>query len=150
VKTKVCTKCEKRRPVENFNLLSGRNGKPRLHSWCKACTNARRQQTRFYDYATKYGLSVEGLEELNKIFPACAICGVKESATVLHVDHCHTNGTVRGRLCVNCNSGVGQFKDDIKLLHRAAEYVVGDNPKCKRWSSKLARTPHLRVEKSKK
>ena len=150
MKTKVCTKCKKRRSAEKFNQLSSTNGEKRLHSWCKDCANARRQTTRFYEYAAKYGLSTEGMEELNKIFPVCAICGAKKDSIALCVDHCHTDGTIRGRLCVNCNSGIGQFRDDIKLLHKAVEYLVGDNPRRKRWARRLLKNPQLQAENTRK
>jgi hypothetical protein len=149
VKTKICTKCKKRRPVEKFHWIIAKKTKekPRLSSWCKDCTNTKRNSTRAYEHALKYGLSIEGMEELNVIFPACAVCGAKEPDSRLHVDHCHETGEVRGRLCLQCNTAIGQLKDDIKLMHKAVEYVVGDNPKRQKWASKLLRNPKLKAEK---
>ena len=56
---------------------------------------------------------------------ACGICGrdPDEMARSLAVDHDHLTGMVRGLLCINCNSGLGQFKDSPDLLIRAAEYL---------------------------
>lgn len=51
----------------------------------------------------------------------CFLCG--RSETRLGIDHCHATGRVRGRLCVNCNNGLGRFKDDPILLRRAADYL---------------------------
>lgn len=43
---------------------------------------------------------------------ACAICeaplALQDPRT--HVDHCHTNGWVRGLLCVKCNASLGWFE----------------------------------------
>jgi len=32
-------------------------------------------------------------------------------------------GKVRGPLCGSCNNGLGRFKDSVKLLERAIEYL---------------------------
>jgi hypothetical protein len=52
----------------------------------------------------------------------CAICGDEPAdGQSMHIDHDESG--VRGILCVRCNNGLGQFKDDPELLLRAAEYV---------------------------
>jgi hypothetical protein len=54
----------------------------------------------------------------------CALCGVRPKRLAsLHVDHDHETGAVRGLLCIGCNQGLGQFRDDPELLRAAAEYV---------------------------
>lgn len=39
------------------------------------------------------------------------------------VDHCHTDGHIRGILCNECNRGLGYFHDSREALHRATLYV---------------------------
>ena len=39
------------------------------------------------------------------------------------LDHCHDTETFRGWLCFNCNSGLGQFKDNLQRLQRAVQYL---------------------------
>jgi hypothetical protein len=55
----------------------------------------------------------------------CAICNKDFSFVIknLNVDHDHITRKVRGLLCNKCNLGLGQFKDDPKLLLKAADYV---------------------------
>ena len=54
----------------------------------------------------------------------CLICQAElDSKSRRHIDHCHTTGAVRGILCSTCNKGLGQFKDNPKLLRRAAKYL---------------------------
>ncbi|MFI0446134.1 endonuclease VII domain-containing protein [Actinomadura sp. 6N118] len=50
----------------------------------------------------------------------CPIC---LSAPAIHVDHCHETGEVRGLLCPECNTGMGQLRDDPVTLRRAADYL---------------------------
>ncbi len=52
----------------------------------------------------------------------CAVC-VQVGVERRHVDHDHRTGEVRGILCVNCNGGLGQFRDDPAVLRRAADYL---------------------------
>ena len=42
------------------------------------------------------------------------------------VDHCHTNGHVRGIICNECNRGLGYFRDNIMALNNAAKYLARD------------------------
>lgn len=42
---------------------------------------------------------------------------------VIHVDHCHETGQVRGMLCGPCNQGLGKLGDSIAGLERALEYL---------------------------
>lgn len=59
---------------------------------------------------------------------ACAICK-EPSDWNLVVDHEHIEGKntrrgkPRGLLCHRCNTGLGKFKDDPRMLRRAAAYV---------------------------
>ena len=51
----------------------------------------------------------------------CAICGTSPKRLV--VDHCHTQGHVRGLLCDNCNTAIGLLKDSSEHLRQAAAYL---------------------------
>lgn len=54
----------------------------------------------------------------------CKIClGPPIGKTRLSIDHDHVTGKVRGLLCDRCNVGLAQFKEDVKLLLRAADYL---------------------------
>ncbi len=60
----------------------------------------------------------------------CDICGLpphsgKREYKRLHLDldHCHRTNKNRGLLCSNCNLGLGNFKDDPRLLAIAIDYL---------------------------
>lgn len=74
----------------------------------------------------KYGITVE---MYNMIFSRqggkCAICETeqKDLDRRLCVDHDHSTGKIRGLLCRFCNTGVGDFKEDVDRMFRAINYL---------------------------
>lgn len=54
----------------------------------------------------------------------CAICGRAPNGRAHHIDHSHSTGKIRGVLCMNCNQGLGHFKDDPTLLGQAIAYLL--------------------------
>jgi len=75
---------------------------------CVMCKKAQSQCSRDYVNAEKSHLG------------RCEICA--EQTTVVW-DHDHATGDHRGWLCRRCNKALGAFRDDVGLLHRAAEYL---------------------------
>jgi Recombination endonuclease VII len=53
----------------------------------------------------------------------CAICRGK-SRRRLQVDHDHRTKQVRRLLCGPCNKGLDLFRDDVRLVRRAAAYLA--------------------------
>jgi hypothetical protein len=71
----------------------------------------------------KYGITQEKYEALlEQQNGTCAICkgGTEET---LCVDHDHRILVVRNLLCLKCNTGLGCYDDDPRLLLAAAEYL---------------------------
>ncbi|HXA62906.1 MAG TPA: endonuclease VII domain-containing protein, partial [Streptosporangiaceae bacterium] len=78
---------------------------------------------REYHLWRRYGLDGEGLERILTVQKGlCAICS---HATAEHIDHDHKTTAVRGVLCPECNTGMGQLRDDPNSLRRAADYIEG-------------------------
>lgn len=73
----------------------------------------------------KFGLTVDEYESFVAAhLGRCAICGDEPAASArLHLDHDHDSKAVRGMLCVRCNNGLGQFREDVELLARAVDYL---------------------------
>jgi hypothetical protein len=75
---------------------------------------------------SKYGLSPEEYDnKLANQNHKCAICGLDETENKkkLAVDHDHSTGKVRDLLCINCNTGLGMFKENIDNLATAIKYL---------------------------
>lgn len=85
-----------------------------------------RERRRDLRYQRIYGIT---LEEYNKMFAAqngcCYICKTHQAdlGKPLSVDHHHSSGKVRRLLCVKCNAGLGNFKEDASLLRKAMDYL---------------------------
>jgi hypothetical protein len=85
--------------------------------------NTKRRES---DLKRKYNITPE---EYNRIFEEqegkCKICETPQSELKkrLAVDHCHHSGKVRGLICSRCNTGMGNLRDDPKLLEKAKQYL---------------------------
>jgi len=74
----------------------------------------------------RYGITDEQYAEmLVRQEGRCAICRTPPRDRALDVDHDHETGEIRGLLCRNCNKGLGEFRDDAKLIQRAIDYLGG-------------------------
>jgi hypothetical protein len=102
----------------------GRSDRTSLRSKCKDCA---KQWHREHKLLTKYGLDRGDYDQmLAEQDGRCAICRALPKSSrngLLHVDHCHQTGEVRGLLCFSCNTGLGAFQDSEERLVIAAEYL---------------------------
>lgn len=73
---------------------------------------------------TLYGVGIDDYEaQAQAQNYCCALCGIPAGKRRLNVDHCHKTGKVGKLLCQPCNTGLGNFKDDLALLRKAIEYL---------------------------
>ncbi|MEV0167302.1 endonuclease domain-containing protein [Nonomuraea fuscirosea] len=77
--------------------------------------------TRSYHLAQRYQVRHEDVERM--ISAQHGLCVVCWDRPPEHVDHCHRTGDVRYALCLPCNTGIGQFRDDAGVVWRALAYV---------------------------
>ncbi len=142
-----CSSCKEIKPTTDFfKKGSYKDGSTQYKSECILCHNKKtldfyhsnrkpngiaRQAAYRYTLKTIYGLSQKDFEDLlEKQDNCCPICGVPlrnpfktVEGSSQHVDHCHESGKVRAILCLNCNLGLGSFKDNQTSLKRAIEYL---------------------------
>lgn len=79
-------------------------------------------QRRVYSDRYLYGLEPDARQRLlDEQGGGCAICGTKSER--LLVDHDHETRTVRGLLCLNCNTGLGMVSDNTARLRALLSYL---------------------------
>ena len=114
--SKACARCREVKPVEAFALAPKQSGG--RNCYCKDCNNARQRETHTL---RRYGLTQKEVAEI--VASQGGLCAICSERPAVHVDHDHVTGVVRGVLCFRCNAGLGQFRDRIDLLARAASYL---------------------------
>lgn len=71
--------------------------------------------------ARRYGMTLKAYNDMVETHQGrCSICSMEAN---LHIDHDHYTKKVRGLLCLQCNTGLGNFRDDVELLRKAIEYL---------------------------
>lgn len=142
VQTRICTSCKKqkspfayrgaRRRCSECDRESSRSWRSRNPDKAAAADARRVERGRSQSNpVTKrraklkslYGLSLADYAIMEqKQGGACAIC-LARPTHVLHVDHDHVTGAVRGLLCAPCNLMLGGAKDRSEVLRRGAAYL---------------------------
>lgn len=112
-----CIDCRKK--YENENFHKHKHKRPYNYEYHR---NDKLQRT--------YGISyAEYLTMLEAQCNGCAICGTTSTGKrkAFAVDHNHETGKVRGLLCSNCNTGIGNLREDEGIMLRAIEYLRNTN-----------------------
>jgi hypothetical protein len=75
--------------------------------------------------AWKYGISEADYDAFAAAQGnGCAVCHAPLPLNRSgHIDHDHNTGTVRGLLCMRCNVGIGNLRDDPEILASAIDYL---------------------------
>lgn len=121
-KLKKCSKCKKYFPrtSEYFHKSS-----LMTDGFVYTCKSCKKKWDKDYHKYRRYKLTKEEydgiLKNQNNL---CGICGIilKDDYNT-HVDHNHQTGKIRGLLCVGCNTGLGNFKENPFILIKAIKYI---------------------------
>lgn len=127
-----CPWCDQYKDLSHFR--KDKSQKRGVSRHCKDCLKSyanRYQERRMHEKRKQnYGLTPEQYKALHDAQGGlCAICGQAETRILkgvkvdLSVDHDHATGDIRGLLCGRCNSALGHFGDNIKLMQSAIEYI---------------------------
>jgi hypothetical protein len=124
-KDKICNDCGIQYPVRKTGNLP---------TVCDSCFTERHRQRQRADRRRKglwekYKITLDEYQILyKKQNGVCAICskttnGRGKENNTLAVDHNHQTGKIRGLLCTNCNTGIGNLRDSVELLTKAIKYL---------------------------
>lgn len=119
---KICNVCHKYLDVNQFS--KNQNGKDNRTIRRPSCNECRK-------VIDGTPLKRSEAKKWNKEKPDMAIfeCPICHKTTIagltskVVLDHDHDTGMGRGWICDSCNTGIGRFKDDIKLLVNAIKYL---------------------------
>lgn len=108
-----CSMCKSWKKAEEFGIdRAKRHGKA---GECKRCK-------RVQHLAMRYRISrKQAFEYYANEHAPCEICERDDIKTI--IDHCHKTGRLRGRLCHQCNLGLGAFRDSQELFSKASQYL---------------------------
>lgn len=110
-----------RRLVAGFCMTCGKASPKAELKFCQNCLDKMTGKAR----EAKHGVSDKEYQQmLIDQSGVCAICKTPSSGRALGLDHDHKTGAVRGLLCLHCNTGIGNFRDDIDLLDAARKYIA--------------------------
>lgn len=151
---KICFRCKKEKTDPEFRERSAGV----LHSWCKACfgvvstqwlrdhptaakkisaQNRRKNSRRMHEsyFVESYGIDFEDWARMYEACEGrCPGCTIKLNPNasgrreLVHVDHEHNTGKVRGLLCARCNLALGAARDDPNVLRSLARYLEVNAP----------------------
>lgn len=119
-----CTQCKQLLPRERF---------PAKVSVCEDCMPLYRQEQLAKQMQPRLGRKAK--RTVAALIAAqgnrCAICGCRGEDAArkrLVLDHDHATGRIRAMLCLQRNSGLGQFRDSPELLAAAIRYLQEHRP----------------------
>lgn len=149
---KTCSVCKVNKPLDQYQKDKKRAKFDGLMNKCKSCRSEyrRKPENKAKDKALfnrwrsrpevkeylklrerrrnlrKFGLTIEEWEaKLLEQDGRCAICQClpEDSKRRFAVDHDHKTGKVRDILCHLCNTALGAFKDDQRIIALAIKYL---------------------------
>jgi hypothetical protein len=119
---KICNVCHKIYKTSDFDLnQNGKNNRPVRRPSCKQCRKIIDGVNMTAAEKKKWGAL-----KPNHIDFECPICKkvtIPGVTSKVVLNHDHTTGVASGWICDSCNTGLGRFKDDVKILKQAIDYL---------------------------
>ena len=125
-KPRICKECGRLLPIDAFEPNRYENGIPSVwRSECKECRKNAKPFPRIPERKKREYVSNHPQPKIGEDF-YCRICDrtitIQQNRDV-NLDHDHTTGEIRGWICNRCNTGLGNFRDNISVLKRAIRWL---------------------------
>lgn len=121
-----CIEC-RREACREYGATNKARRNARLRAWRKANPDAAAAVDRRRRLRAKYGITEAEVAAMREAQGGrCAICEVETERLV--VDHCHTNGHVRGLLCQTCNTFLGWYEHKADTILAFQAYLESSAP----------------------
>jgi len=119
---KICNVCHKlKRTTEFAKNQNAKNNRAVRRPSCRSC------RVKMEGVAVSRTDRIEWLKKKPNNEPLeCPVCKKRTIAGITSkvvLEHDHHTGRPGGWICDSCNTGLGRFKDDIKLLESAIEFL---------------------------
>lgn len=123
-KKKICNICHVlKEDMKDFDInQTDAKGRKTTRPSCKEC----RKKTDGFKLLSKEKRRLDSIAPKRKTIFTCPIC---EKRTIVGVtanlvrDHNHKTGKARAWICDSCNTGLGRFKDNVKLIKKMIKYL---------------------------
>lgn len=127
-KYKICNICHiLKNQAEEFDYnQNDKQGRPTTRPSCKRCrieidgiklTTSERQRM----------LNIKPKDYELFECPICHKISIPDVTANIVIDHDHRTGKARTWICDSCNTGIGRFQDNPKMLEEIAAYIKGHN-----------------------
>lgn len=119
-KPRECKRCKRILPIEAFE----RNRPNVWRSECKECRAYKKPIPKRLkrEYEAKHPRPKVGDNFYCRV---CENTFTIQNTRDVNLDHDHKTGRIRGYICNRCNTGLGNFDDNIAILERAIEWIKG-------------------------
>ena len=123
---KICNICHKIYKTSDFDLnQNGKNNRPVRRPSCKKCRKVIDGVNMTAADKKKWGELKPN--HVNFECPICKKVTIPGVTSKVVLNHDHATGIPSGWICDSCNTGLGRFKDDIKILKQAIDYLESAN-----------------------
>lgn len=121
---KKCLSCNIIKPKTSDFFYRRKSSIDGFDSSCKEC---KRKWDKNYHRIRSYNITEENfIELLKKQKNICSICNKLldlDNPYMLHIDHCHKSGKIRGLLCHHCNNVLNFSSENPFILIKAIKYL---------------------------